>query len=100
MKYRVYVDETKKRKDGMMPVALIFEDGGKRFKVTTGLFSTQKFKGREFPDSEPNFRAKTVEEAEGYRRTSYCHRTGTDGTDQGFCEGGSWQGGDVRQDSD
>ena len=60
MKYRVYVDETKKRKDGMMPVALIFEDGGKRFKVTTGLFSTQKFKGREFPDSEPNFRAKTM----------------------------------------
>lgn len=60
MKYRVYVDESKTRKDGMMPVVLIFEDAGRRFKVSTGLFSSQKFKGREFPESEPNFRAKTM----------------------------------------
>ena len=60
MKYRVYVDESKIRKDGMMPVVLIFEGTGKRFKVATGLFSSQKFKGREFPDTEPNFRAKTM----------------------------------------
>ena len=60
MKYRVYVDESKKRKDGQMPVLLIFEDSGKRFKVATGLFTKTKFKGREFPEVEPNARAKTI----------------------------------------
>ena len=59
MKYRVYVDTTKKRQDGQSPVLLIFEDSGKRFKIATGLFSALKFTGREFPEEEPNSRAKT-----------------------------------------
>lgn len=60
MKYRVYVDETKRRRDGQCPVVLIFEDGGKRFKVATGLLSSVKFTGREFPESEPNHKVKTM----------------------------------------
>lgn len=44
----------------MMPVTLIFEDSGRRFKVATGLTAAQKFAGREFPDTEANFRAKTM----------------------------------------
>lgn len=60
MKYRVYVDETKRRRDGQCPVVLIFEDGGKRFKVATGLLSSVKFTDREFPESEPNHKVKTM----------------------------------------
>lgn len=60
MKYRVYVDATKKRQDGQSPVILIFEDSGKRFKIATGLFSPVKFTGREFPEEDPNHRAKTI----------------------------------------
>lgn len=60
MKYRVYVDQSKARKDGQMPVALIFEDAGNRTKIATGLMTTEKFAGREFPDSVANSRAKTL----------------------------------------
>lgn len=60
MKYRVYVDATKKRQDGQCPVVLIFEDNGSRFKVATGLFSSAKFTGREFPEEDPNHRVKTL----------------------------------------
>lgn len=60
MRYRVYVDEGKRRKDGMMPVALIFEDMGRRFKVMTGLYAEKKFSGREFAEDEPNRMAKTA----------------------------------------
>lgn len=60
MKYRVYVDETKKRRDGQSPVVLIFEDSGKRFKIATGLLSSVKFTGREFPENEPNHKVKTM----------------------------------------
>lgn len=60
MKYRVYVDESKKRKDGMMPVVVIFEDSGRRFKVNTGLTAREKFTGREFPSTEPSARVKTT----------------------------------------
>ncbi len=60
MKYRVYVDTTKKRQDGQCPVLLIFEDGGGRFKIATGLTSSTKFTGREFPESEPNNKVKTL----------------------------------------
>ena len=60
MKYRVYVDTTKKRQDGQSPVVLIFEDCGSRFKAATGLYSASKFTGREFPESEPNYKVKTL----------------------------------------
>lgn len=60
MRYRVYADETKRRKDGMMPVVLIFEDAGRRFKAATGLYAARKFCGREFAEDEPNGRAKTA----------------------------------------
>ena len=36
IKYRIYVDTTKKHKDGNSPVALIFESKGHRAKVNTG----------------------------------------------------------------
>lgn len=60
MKYRVYVDTTKKRQDEQSPVVLIFEDSGMRFKISTGLFSSRKFTGKEFPKEEPNNKAKTL----------------------------------------
>lgn len=60
MKYRVYVDTTKVRNDGQSPVLLIFEDKGRRFKLSTGLFSAAKFSGREFPEEDPNHRIKTI----------------------------------------
>lgn len=60
MKYRIYVDESKKRHDGQSPVVLIFENCGSRFKVATGMFTTAKFKGREFPQEDPLHRVKTV----------------------------------------
>ncbi len=60
MKYRVYVDATKKRQDGQCPVLLIFEDGGSRFKIATGLTSSVKFTGREFPENDPNHKVKTL----------------------------------------
>lgn len=60
MKYRVYVDTTKVRNDGQSPVLLIFEDKGRRFKLSTGLFSVAKFSGREFPEEDPNHRIKTI----------------------------------------
>lgn len=60
MKYRVYVDTTKVRNDGQSPVLLIFEDKGRRFKLSTGLFSLAKFSGREFPEEDPNHRIKTI----------------------------------------
>lgn len=60
MTYRPYVDLTKVRKDGLSPVVLVFEDCGKRFKVSTGLFAKNQVVGREFPGKEPNARAKTA----------------------------------------
>ena len=60
IKYRIYVDTTKKHKDGNSPVTLIFENKGHRAKVNTGLLSSCKFTGREFPKEEPNARFKTA----------------------------------------
>ena len=60
MKYRVYIDHTKANKEGQMPVVIIIEDAGKRAKVATGLHTSVKFSGREFPSSEPNHRAKNM----------------------------------------
>ena len=43
-----------------MPVVLIFENAGLRTKISTGMTSENKFTGREFPEQEPNARAKTM----------------------------------------
>ena len=74
MKYRIYVDTTKKRQDEQSPVVLIFEDSGMRFKISTGLFSSMKFTGKEFPKEEPNHKAKTLKLAEKTAtfRSSFC----------------------------
>lgn len=60
MKYRVYVDHTKVNKEGQMPVVIIIVNAGHRAKVATGLHTSVKFNGREFPSSEPNHRAKNM----------------------------------------
>ncbi len=54
------MDFTKVRKDGLSPVVLVFEDCGKRYKVSTGIFAKCQIKGREFPSKEPSARAKTI----------------------------------------
>lgn len=60
MNYRIYADFTKKRNDGMAPVVLIFEGDGKRFKLSTGLYTKCKLEGRCFSKSEPNSMAKNA----------------------------------------
>lgn len=59
MKYRISVDFSKKRKDGLAPVFLNFEHCGKRFKVSTGIFAANKPENRVFPKAEPNAKVKT-----------------------------------------
>lgn len=59
MKYYVWVNEAKRRKDGLLPVAILFKDGTKRFVLNTGLTTSVKFKGIAFPAVESNARAKT-----------------------------------------
>lgn len=60
MKYRIYVDFTKKKKDGTAPVVLIFEGSGKRFKLSTGLCAVNNIVGRAFQKGEPCATAKNA----------------------------------------
>lgn len=59
MKLYVYCDSTKTNKDGCIPVMLIVKNDKGRFLINTGLTTTEKFTGREFPKSEKNRTAKT-----------------------------------------
>jgi len=59
MKYSVYVDNTRKNKKGLYQVYVLFKDNGKAFRVGTGIYSSVKFVGREFPKQEGNAKAKT-----------------------------------------
>lgn len=58
--YRVYCDASKTSKDGSMPVIIIFEQSGKRAKVSTGIRTSHKFSGSTFPSEEKSARQKTA----------------------------------------
>lgn len=60
MNYRIYVDFTKKKKDGTAPVSLIFEGAGVRFKLATGLHALYGVEGRAFTRMEPCSAAKNA----------------------------------------
>lgn len=60
MKVKVYIDGRRPNSDGSMPVYISVSNKRKRFFVNTGLLSKNKFEGREYPSSEPNYRAKTM----------------------------------------
>lgn len=59
MKYSVNVDNTRINKQGMFQVYVFFNENSKAFRVGTGIYSSVKFTGREFPHTERNSREKT-----------------------------------------
>lgn len=59
MTYTIYVDDTRKNKMGLFQVYVFFKQEGKSFRVGTGLYSSVKFSGREFPKTEKGAKAKT-----------------------------------------
>lgn len=59
MKYYVWVNEAKRKQSGMIPVAVLFKDGKRKFVLNTGLETSEKFTGMAFPVTESNARAKT-----------------------------------------
>lgn len=58
MNVYVYCDGTKRNKDGNIPVSIAVKNNYGRFFVNTGLTTSEKFTGREFPKSEKNRIAK------------------------------------------
>lgn len=58
MNVYVYCDSTKLNKDGNIPVSIAVKNNYGRFFVNTGLATSEKFTGREFPKSEKNRIAK------------------------------------------
>lgn len=58
MNVYVYCDGTKRNKDGNIPVSIAVKNKNGRFFVNTGLTTSEKFTGREFPKSEKNRIAK------------------------------------------
>lgn len=56
----VYVNASKPNTKGEFPVQIILSADGKKVKVNTGLFTTTKFSGCEFPSKERNAKAKTA----------------------------------------
>lgn len=58
MNIYVYCDGTKRNKDGNIPVSIAVKNKNGRFFVNTGLTTSEKFTGREFPKSEKNRIAK------------------------------------------
>lgn len=58
MNVYVYCDGTKRNKDGNIPVSIAVKNKNGRFFVNTGLTTSEKFTGREFPKSEKNRTAK------------------------------------------
>lgn len=72
-KISISINKNKKKPDGKMLVYLrIRDERNKEFLISTGLTTSEKFKGREFPKSEPGHTAKTnrlnslFEQAEEY----------------------------------
>lgn len=59
MKYYISTNEKRRNKNGLLQVMILFKDGNKRFYVNTGIYSSTKIEGREFPRSEKNSKAKT-----------------------------------------
>lgn len=60
MRYYTYVDETKRNKNGMIPVKILFKEDNKRFAVATGLTVVKKFTGVALPSTEKYARMKTA----------------------------------------
>ena len=58
MNIYVYCDVPKKKVDGSIPVKIAIKNSNGRFFVNTGLTTTEKFTGREFPKTERNRTAK------------------------------------------
>lgn len=58
MNVYVYCDGTKRNKEGNIPVSIAVKNNYGRFFVNTGLTTSEKFTGREFPKSEKNRTAK------------------------------------------
>lgn len=58
MNVYVYCDGTKRNKDGNIPVSIAIKNKNGRFFANTGLTTSEKFTGREFPKSEKNRTAK------------------------------------------
>lgn len=58
MNVYVYCDGTKRNKDGNIPVSIAVKNENGRFFINTGLVTSEKFTGREFPKSEKNRAAK------------------------------------------
>lgn len=59
MKYSIYVDETRKNKQGLFQVYIKFNEEKQSFRVGTGLYCSTKFSSRTFPNVEANARTKT-----------------------------------------
>lgn len=59
MKYYISTNEKRRNKNGLLQVMILFKDGNKRFYVNTGIYSSVKIEGREFPKTEKNSKAKT-----------------------------------------
>lgn len=60
MKVKIYVDGSQKNAAGEMSVYFVVSNLGKRFMVFSGLTTTEKFSGREFPRSVKNYGMKTT----------------------------------------
>ena len=59
MKYYISTNEKRRNKNGLLQVMILFKDGNKRFYVNTGIYSSVKIGGREFPKTEKNSKSKT-----------------------------------------
>lgn len=59
MKYYISTNEKRRNRDGLLQVMILFKEGNKRFYVNTGIYSSVKVEGREFPKTEKNSKAKT-----------------------------------------
>lgn len=60
MRYYVNVDESRRNKNGSIPVRILFKEDGKRFLANTGLETVEKFAGVAFPAASKYARAKTA----------------------------------------
>lgn len=60
MKYYINVDGSRRNKNGLIPVRILFKEEGKRFLVDTGMETEEKLNGMAFPTASKNARAKTA----------------------------------------
>lgn len=59
MRIKSYVDWRKPSSDGRMPVCISVNYKGSRFFLNTGLFTTERFSGEKFPESQSNHDKKS-----------------------------------------